>query len=148
MAPSKGNVSELTVGRRVNLAGEMSIQKHNGKTCCYLRPESVELTNDGTDAIEGVLSFRGKLGKKDVELKEDKNGKIFLVFSAFSVDKTKDVAEFSWVNFLYFDPQNEDFLKPGTYIDAKGSVQFGVYNDAITLDCIVSEVKPWVLEKK
>ena len=110
--------------------------------------ESVELTNDGTDAIEGVLSFRGKLGKKDVELKEDKNGKIFLVFSAFSVDKTKDVAEFSWVNFLYFDPQNEDFLKPGTYIDAKGSVQFGVYNDAITLDCIVSEVKPWVLEKK
>ena len=52
------------------------------------------------------------------------------------------------VNFLYFDPQDEDFLKPGTYIDAKGSVQFGVYNDAITLDCIVSEVKPWVLEKK
>ena len=131
MAPSKGNVSELTVGRRVNLAGEMSIQKHNGKTCCYLRPESVELTNDGTDAIEGILSFRGKLGKKDVELKEDKNGKIFLVFSAFSVDKTKDVAEFTWVNFLYFDPQNEDFLKPGTYIDAKGPVQFGVYNDAI-----------------
>ena len=31
MAPSKGNVSELTVGRRVNLAGEMSIQKHNGR---------------------------------------------------------------------------------------------------------------------
>ena len=66
MAPSKGNASDLTVGRRVNLAGEMSIQKHNGKTCCYLRPESVELTNDGTDAIEGVLSFRGKLGKKDI----------------------------------------------------------------------------------
>ena len=131
-----------------NLAGEMSIQKHNGKTCCYLRPESVELTNDGTDAIEGILSFRGKLGKKDVELKEDKNAKIFLVFSAFSVDKTKDVAEFTWVNFLYFDPQDEDFLKPGTYIDAKGPVQFGVYNDTITLDCRVTEVKPWVLEKK
>jgi len=148
MAPSKGNVSDLTVGRRVNLTGEMSIQKHNGKICCYLRPESVELANDGTDAIEGVLSFRGKLGKKDVELKEDKNGKIFLVFSAFSVDKTKDVAEFTWVSFLYFDPQNEEFLKPGTYIDAKGQVQFGVYNDAITLDCRVSEVKPWELDKK
>ena len=149
MAPSKGSVSDLTVGRRVALEGEMAIHKHGGKLSCYLRPERVELVENGSDSIEGTLEFRGKLGKKDVELKEDKNGNIYMVFSAFSTDKTKDKPEFTWVSFLYFDPKDgEDFLKPGTYIDAKGTLQFGVYHDAVTLDCLVDEVKPWILNKQ
>ena len=149
MAPSKGNVSDLTVGRRVALEGEMTIHKHGGKLCCYLRPESVDLVENGSDSIEGTLEFRGKLGKKEVELKEDKNGNIYMVFSAFSIDKTKDKPEFIWVSFLYFDPKDgEDILKPGTYIDAKGTLQLGVYHDAVTLDCLVDEVKPWILNKQ
>ena len=149
MAPSKSSVSDLTVGRRVALEGEMTIHKHGGKLCCYLRPERVELVENGSDSIEGTLEFRGKLGKKDVELKEDKNGNIYMVFSAFSTDKTKDKPEFTWVSFLYFDPKDgEDFLKPGTYIDAKGTLQLGVYHDAVTLDCLVDEVKPWILNKQ
>ena len=149
MAPSKGSVSDLTVGRQVALEGEMTIHKHGGKLCCYLRPERVELVENGSDSIEGTLEFRGKLGKKDVELKEDKNGNIYMVFSAFSTDKTKDKPEFTWVSFLYFDPKDgEDFLKPGTYIDAKGTLQLGVYHDAVTLDCLVDEVKPWILNKQ
>ena len=149
MAPSKGSVSDLTVGRRVALEGEMTIHKHGGKLCCYLRPESVELVENGSDSIEGTLEFRGKLGKKEVELKEDKNGNIYMVFSAFSTDKTKDKPEFTWVSFLYFDPKDgEDFLKSGTYIDAKGTLQLGVYQDAVTLDCLVDEVKPWILNKQ
>ena len=149
MAPSKGSVSDLTVGRRVALEGEMAIHKHGGKLSCYLRPERVELVENGSDSIEGTLEFRGKLGKKDVELKEDKNGNIYMVFSAFSTDKTKDKPEFTWVSFLYFDPKDgEDFLKPGTYIDARGTLQLGVYHDAVTLDCLVDEVKPWILNKQ
>ena len=149
MAPSKGSVSDLTVGRRVALEGEMAIHKHGGKLSCYLRPERVELVENGSDSIEGTLEFRGKLGKKDVELKEDKNGNIYMVFSAFSTDKTKDKPEFTWVSFLYFDPKDgEDFLKPGTYIDAKGTLQLGVYHDAVTLDCLLDEVKPWILNKQ
>ena len=149
MAPSKGSVSDLTVGRRVALEGEMAIHKHGGKLSCYLRPERVELVENGSDSLEGTLAFRGKLGKKEVELKEDKNGNIYMVFSAFSTDKTKDKPEFTWVSFLYFDPKDgEDFLKPGTYIDAKGTLQLGVYHDAVTLDCLVDEVKPWILNKQ
>ena len=149
MAPSKGSVSDLTVGRRVALEGEMAIHKHGGKLSCYLRPERVEFVENGSDSIEGTLEFRGKLGKKEVELKEDKNGNIYMVFSAFSTDKTKDKPEFTWVSFLYFDPKDgEDFLKPGTYIDAKGTLQLGVYHDAVTLDCLVDEVKPWILNKQ
>ena len=149
MAPSKGSVSDLTVGRRVALEGEMTIHKHGGKLCCYLRPERVDLVENGSDSIEGTLEFRGKLGKKEVELKEDKNGNIYMVFSAFSTDKTKDKPEFTWVSFLYFDPKDgEDFLNPGTYIDAKGTLQLGVYHDAVTLDCLVDEVKPWILNKQ
>ena len=149
MAPSKGSVSDLTVGRRVALEGEMAIHKHGGKLSCYLRPERVELVENGSDSIEGTLEFRGKLGKKEVELKEDKNGNIYMVFSAFSTDKTKDKPEFTWVSFLYFDPKDgEDFLKPGTYIDAKGTLQLGVYHDAVMLDCLVDEVKPWILNKQ
>ena len=149
MAPSKGSVSDLTVGRRVALEGEMAIHKHGGKLSCYLRPERVDLVENGSDSIEGTLEFRGKLGKKEVELKEDKNGNIYMVFSAFSTDKTKDKPEFTWVSFLYFDPKDgEDFLKPGNYIDAKGTLQLGVYHDAVTLDCLVDEVKPWILNKQ
>ena len=149
MAPSKGSVSDLTVGRRVALEGEMAIHKHGGKLSCYLRPERVDLVENGSDSIEGTLEFRGKLGKKEVELKEDKNGNIYMVFSAFSIDKTKDKPEFIWVSFLYFDPKDgEDFLKPGTYIDARGTLQLGVYHDAVTLDCLVDEVKPWILNKQ
>ena len=149
MAPSKGSVSDLTVGRRVALEGEMAIHKHGGKLSCYLRPERVDLVENGSDSIEGTLEFRGKLGKKEVELKEDKNGNIYMVFSAFSTDKTKDKPEFTWVSFLYFDPKDgEDFLKPGTYIDARGTLQLGVYHDAVTLDCLVDEVKPWILNKQ
>ena len=96
MAPSKGNASDLTVGRRVKLEGEMTIHKYGGKLCCDLRPESVELADGASDSIEGILEFRGKLGKKDVELKEDKNGNIYMVFSAFSIDKTKDKPEFTF----------------------------------------------------
>ena len=42
----------------------------------------------------------------------------------------------------------ERMKKPGNYIDAKGTLQLGVFNDAITLDCVVSEVKPWILNKQ
>ena len=74
---------------------------------------------------------------------------VFLDGVNLNYDKTKDKPEFTWVSFLYFDPKDgEDFLKPGNYIDAKGTLQLGVFNDAITLDCVVSEVKPWILNKQ
>ena len=82
-------------------------------------------------------------------IKFNKNNDTYKAFSAFSTDKDGDKAEFTWIRFLYFNPKDdEDFLKADAYIEAKGDLQLGVFKDEISMDCRISEVKPWVLEKK
>lgn len=139
-----------TTGRRVNILGNLMIVKRNGKVFFNLRADGgVELTKSTEpDKFEGTMTFRGKIGKKGVEEKSDKKGEPFKVFSAFSTDKDGDKAEFTWVRFLYFNPKDgEDFLQANTYIEAKGELQLGVYKDEVSLDCRLSEVSPWELNK-
>lgn len=146
----KSKASVFANGRRVNLTGVLSVRRKAGKLYFNYRADHVELANsqDG-DRIEGEMEFRGKISKKGVEEKKDKKGDTFKVFSAFSTDKDGDNVEFTWVRFLYFNPQGgEEFLSANSYVDVVGDLQLGVFKDEISLDCRVSEVKPWVLEKK
>ena len=93
------------------------------------------------------MNFRGKISKKGVEAKIDKHGTSFKAFSAFSTDKDGDNVEFTWVRFLCFNLNDEDFLKANVYIEAKGDLQLGVYKDEISLDCLLREVSPWKIDK-
>lgn len=146
----KSKASVYAVGRRLNISGTMTVRKKGGKTYFNLRADSAELANSKSENfIEGTMEFRGKIGKKGVEVKTDKKEKTYKVFSAFSSDKDGDNVEFTWVRFLYFNPKDgEDFLQANTYVECKGDLQLGVYKDEISLDCRVSEVAPWELEKK
>jgi len=146
----KSKASVYAVGRRLNISGTMTVRKKGGKTYFNLRADSAELANSKSENfIEGTMEFRGKIGKKGVEVKTDKKEKTYKAFSAFSSDKDGDNVEFTWVRFLYFNPKDdEDFLQANTYVECKGDLQLGVYKDEISLDCRVSEVAPWELEKK
>lgn len=146
----KSKVSVYSAGRRVNLVGTLTLRKKGGKVYYNFRAETVNVANSkDPDRIEGSMEFRGKIGKKGVDAKTDKHNNPYKAFSAFSTDKDGDKAEFTWVRFLYFNPKDgEDFLKADAYIEAKGELQLGVFKDEISVDCRLSEVKPWVLEKK
>jgi hypothetical protein len=139
-----------SVGKRVDITGVLTVRKQGGRQFFNCRSERVTLvssTND--DVLSGTLSFRGKTGKKDIVTQKDKKEEDFKVFSAYSSDKNGDNTEFTWIRFLCFDKNlNLDIVKPSTYVEVSGEAQFDVYNDAISISCVVSAVKPWVLEKK
>ena len=148
MDGGKTAAASITTGRRVNIVGTMYVKKRDGKMYFNIRAtDGIDFAKStDADRMEGTLEFRGKVGKKGVEIKKDKNDKDFKTFSAFSSDKNGDKVDFTWVRFLYFNPKGgEDFLKESAYIEAKGELQLGVYKDDITLDCRMSEVKPWEL---
>ena len=94
----KSKASVYAVGRRLNISGTMTVRKKGGKTYFNLRADSAELANSKSENfIEGTMEFRGKIGKKGVEVKTDKKEKTYKAFSAFSSDKDGDNVE-----FLYF----------------------------------------------
>lgn len=146
----KSNTSVYSAGRRVSLTGVMTVRKKDGKVYYNFRADRASIVNSkDSDIIEGMMEFRGKIGKKGVDVKTDKKGDVYKAFSAFSTDKDGDKAEFTWVRFLYFSPKDgEDFLQADSYVEVKGDLQLGVFKDEISLDCRVSEVAPWVLDKK
>ncbi len=49
----------------------------------------------------GDMEFKGKVGK-DIDMKKGKNGKAFLMFSAFSAEKIGEEFAFTWVRFVRF----------------------------------------------
>lgn len=145
----KAKPSTLAEGKKVNLTGVLNLRKRGGTQFYYLRAASVEVAGKkDADRLEGTMTFIGKLGKNGVESRADKNGSTYLLFSAFSSDKDGEKREFTWVRFLYFNPKEDlDFLQPATYVQVEGDLQLGVYEDAITVDCRVSDVQPWTFDK-
>lgn len=146
----KGTVSQYVHGRRVKIDGTCYIVKKNDNTYFNLRASKVELVKTTTtDLLEGIMTFRGKIGKAGVEEKTDKKGNTFKVFNAFSSDRNGDNVEFTWCRFLYFSPKaGEDFLCANSYIEVLGDLQLGVYKGRPSLECRVDTVSRWELEKK
>ena len=146
----KSKAFSFSAGKRVSLVGTLFVRKKGGKTYFNYRADRAETVNSKEEnRLEGTLTFRGKIGKNGVEVKKDKNDETYKVFSAFSTDKDGDKAEFTWVRFLYFNPKDgENFLQANAYVDVKGDFQVDVYKNEVSLQCRVSDVAPWVYEKK
>ena len=146
----QGKAALFTTGKRVVIKGVLTVRKKNGKTYYNLRSDGdAEVTKStAEDSISGTMEFRGKTGKNPIVEKCDKNDKPFKSFSAFSRDKDGDNAEFTWVNFIYFEPkEGEDFLAPQKYVYVTGELQLNVFKDEVSLTCRVSKVEPWEMEQ-
>ena len=142
-----GDDSEgIVVGNRIELKGVLTFKKKDDNL--YFNLKGVEVSQsaaENKDGIVGDMDFKGKVGK-DIDMKKDKNRKTFLMFSAFSAEKIGEEFAFTWVRFVRFSEEREEWLLPKATIEAKGELEISVYNDRLNLGCKVAELSQW--EKK
>lgn len=136
----------IVVGNRIEVKGVLTFKKNGDNLYFNLKATEVNLSvTESKDGIVGDMTFKGKVGK-DINMKKDKNGKTFLMFSAFSAEKIGEDFAFTWVRFVRFSEEREEWLQPKATIEAKGELEISVYNDKLNLGCKVSELNFW--EKK
>lgn len=88
----QSDLSLYTEGQRVTASGTMDIRRKDDALSFYLTARLVTVENvSALDAISGTLSFRGYLKKENIfEERTSKNGRPYLLFSAYSSEKAGD----------------------------------------------------------
>ena len=136
----------IVVGNRIDVKGVLTFKKKDDNL--FFNLKGVEVSQPATESKDGIvgdMEFKGKVGK-DIVMKKDKNGKAFLMFSAFSAEKIGEEFAFTWVRFVRFSEEKEEWLQSKAAIEAKGELEISVYNDRLNLGCKVAELNQW--EKK
>lgn len=136
----------IVVGNRIDVKGVLTFKKKSDNL--YFNLKGIEVSQSATESKDGIvgdMEFKGKVGK-DIDIKKGKNGKAFLMFSAFSAEKIGEEFTFTWVRFVRFSEEREEWLQPKATIEAKGELEISVYNDRLNLGCKVAELSQW--EKK
>ena len=136
----------IVVGNRIDVKGVLTFKKKDDNL--YFNLKGIEVSQsaaENKDGIVGDMDFKGKVGK-DIDMKKDKNRKTFLMFSAFSAEKIGEEFAFTWVRFVRFSEEKEEWLQSKAAIEAKGELEISVYNDRLNLGCKVAELNQW--EKK
>ncbi len=136
----------IVVGNRIDVKGVLTFKKKDDNLYFNLKGFEVsQSAAESKDGIVGEMEFKGKVGK-DIDMKKDKNGKAFLMFSAFSAEKIGEEFAFTWVRFVRFVEEKEEWLQPKTTIEARGELEISVYNERLNLGCKVAKLSQW--EKK
>lgn len=136
----------IVVGNRIDVKGVLTFKKKDDNL--FFNLKGVEVSQPATESKDGIvgdMEFKGKVGK-DIDMKNDKKGKTFLMFSAFSAEKIGEDFAFTWVRFVRFSEEKEEWLQSKATIEAKGELEISVYNDRLNLGCKVAELSQW--EKK
>ena len=136
----------IVVGNRIDVKGVLTFKKKDDNL--YFNLKGIEVSQPATESKDGIvgdMEFKGKVGK-NIDMKKDKNGKAFLMFSAFSAEKIGEEFAFIWVRFVRFSEEKEEWLQSKATIEAKGELEISVYNDRFNLGCKVAELNQW--EKK
>ena len=136
----------IVVGNRIDVKGVLTFKKKDDNL--FFNLKGVEVSQPATESKDGIvgdMEFKGKVGK-DIDMKKGKNGKAFLMFSAFSAEKIGEEFVFTWVRFVRFVEEKEEWLQSKAAIEAKGELEISVYNDRLNLGCKVAELSQW--EKK
>ena len=136
----------IVMGNRIDVKGVLTFKKKDDNL--YFNLKGIEVSQPAAeckDGIVGDMEFKGKVGK-DIDMKKDKNGKAFLMFSAFSAEKIGEEFAFTWVRFVRFSEEKEEWLQSKAAIEAKGELEISVYNDRFNLGCKLVELSQW--EKK
>ena len=128
----------VSIGKRVEVSGTMYFRK----------TDSVVADTTGIDKIEGEMEFKGRTGKKDIQVLTDKRGKKFQTFSAYSKENSGDEAVFTWVHFLNFNPDKAGWLKAQQSIQVSGSLDLKIYNGKIDIGCNVKQIEEWPFDEK
>jgi len=145
------DLSMLTIGSRIEVTGVLTFHKKEENLWFNLSATGINSFNAGDkDSITGDMEFRGTLGKKPIDAKNDKKGNPFKVFSGYSSERISAATDteeakyaFIWVRFVQFNAKDSDWLAPSVGVDVKGDMDITVYNDNISLGCRVKELAQW-----
>ena len=141
-----GCAEAIVVGNRIDVKGVLTFKKKDDNL--FFNLKGVEVSQPATESKDGIvgdMEFKGKVGK-DIDMKNDKKGKTFLMFSAFSAEKIGEDFAFTWVRFVRFSEEREEWLQPKAAIETKGELEISVYNDRLNLGCKLAKLSQW--EKK
>lgn len=141
---SENELSQYNAGLQVELQGSLTFKKRENHFYLNFYADSVNFEpENNSNTVIGSMEFKGTIGKQ-VEEKTDKKGRKYIVFSAFSTEKTGDNFEFIWVRFVRFSPERETFLIPKGRVHVKGAFDISFYQDRLILNCRVEEIGEWV----
>ncbi len=137
------NTADYVVGSRIEMTGELTFRKRDDNL--YFNFTAQTVSHDAVsseDGIKGELHMKGTAGKS-IEQKTTKSGKTMLIFSAYSGEKTDSGFAFTWVRFVQFGAKRPDWLQPKATIEAKGELELSIFNDRLSLGCMLAELQPW-----
>ena len=133
-------LSGMVTGNRIQVQGELTFKKRGEMLYLNMDAKTIDKQPSMTDdEIVGEMTFRGKIGK-EVECKQDKKGNPYIAFSAFSTEKNGDSFNYTWVRFIRFSGDKEEYLQPKRKINVKGLLDLSAYNGRINIACRVSEM--------
>ena len=151
----KNDVSLYVEKRRVVAQGSLAIRRKGEDYAFYLTSSQLS-TKDvpEQDSITGELQFCGRLRNGNVcEVKTDRKGNPFLLFSAFSSEKVGENFISIWVRFIRFSDDGESmesikpvWMQPKARISISGDFQISVYDNVFRFSCIVKRMEEYVKE--
>lgn len=140
-------LSQYLIDTSVEISGILNFRKSKEEIYLNLTADSIEISDGAkTEGIAGEVEFYGKIGTAP-EIKDDKHGNKYLYFSGFSSDQSGEERVFTWVRFIRFTGEREDFLEKGNGIHLTGTLDILFYNDRLSLGCRFKEVTRWVKDK-
>ena len=151
----KNDVALYTEGRRVVAQGKLDIRKKGEEYAFYLSASQLSAKDvPEQDEVAGEMQFRGRLKNNDViEVKEDRKGNYYFVFSAYSTEKVGDDFVSIWVRFIRFPAKGEDiddikpdWMQPKARVSVTGDLEISVYNNIFRFTCIVRSLEEYVKE--
>ena len=151
----KNDVALYTEGRRVVAQGKLDIRKKGEEYAFYLTATQLSAKDvPEQDEVAGEMQFRGRLKNNDViEVKEDRKGNYYFVFSAYSTEKVDDDFVSIWVRFIRFPAKGEDiddikpdWMQPKARVSVTGDLEISVYNNVFRFTCIVRSLEEYVKE--
>lgn len=140
-------LAQYEIGIWVEVAGVLTFRKYNEEIYMNLAADSIVLSDETKkEGITGEIEFYGTIGSVP-EIKNDKNGNQYLYFSAYSSEQMGEERAFTWVRFIRFSGEQEEFLVKGNGIHLKGNLDILFYHDRMNLGCRFKEVEHWTKKK-
>lgn len=140
-------LEKYLIGTTVQLSGTLNFRKVSDDVYLNLTADSIEISDETKpEFLTGDVEFYGKIGTVPV-IKDDKHGNKYLYFSGFSSDQSGEERVFTWVRFVRFSGEKEDFLEKGNGIHLTGTLDVLFYNDRLSIGCRFKEVTRWGKEK-
>ena len=142
---ASAGLEKLGTSQHVMLQGTLYFRKDDEQVYLNLSVKAIsEIDANLPDNIAGELTMIGKVGSKGVEVRNSKNGKPVMNFSAYSGDGEDDKRVFTWVRFVRFSGDVEPFIEPKALIQASGDMELQFYKDKLSIGCKLKNVQPYV----